>query len=818
MPRPAPADARVDALLARTTLDERAALVAGIDLWETPGIPRLGVPGLRLTDGPNGARGPRWTGLGAACFPCGSALGATWDPALVARVGVALGQEARTKGAHVLLAPTVNLHRHPLAGRNFECFGEDPHLSAVLAAAYVRGVQSTGVGTTVKHLVANDSEHERMTISSEVDERTLRELYLVPFEAALGVGGGWAVMAAYNRLGGTYCSEHPWLLGTLLHDEWGFDGVVVSDWFATHSTAAAANAGLGLEMPGPARWFGPRLADAVRAGHVAGETLERMARDMLVLTARTGALDGQGGGDAVAVDDPAHRALARESAAASFVLLRNHGLLPLDPSTLRSVAIVGPGADEAWIMGGGSASLTPHRAVTPLSGLEEALGPRGVEIRHARGPASHRVVPPVEGRRLAGGHAAISYFASLEPGDPPVLEETVTSLRHLWLGAWTDALDPTRYSARISGALVVDEDGAWTLGLTTVGACRVVLRGEVVLDAWETRPPGDSFFGFGSAELTATVPLRAAEPLPFTVEYSSGERAGIGGLTLGLAPPDPPDALDRAVAAARSADVAIVVVGTGPDWETEGRDRDTMDLPRNQAALVRAVAGANPRTIVCVNAGAPVTMDWVDEPAATMQCWLPGQEWGHALADVLVGVSEPGGRLPVTIPRRLEDTPAFASYPGKGGQVEYGEGLLMGYRGYDTRAVEPAFCFGHGSGYTSFDYGSLELDGRRARVEVTNRGARAGAEVVQCYVHDPEASVSRPEQELRAFTKVRLDPGETQTVTFELDDRALAFWGDGWVVEPGTFEVRVGRSSRDIRSRATITIPERAAGPLTVRE
>ncbi len=814
---------RIESILRDATLEEKAALVAGIDLWNTPGVARLHVPGLRVTDGPNGARGPRWTGQGALCVPCGSGLGATWDPELVERVGRALGEEARTKGAHVLLAPTVNLHRHPLAGRNFECYSEDPHLTARLAVGFIRGVQSNDVGVTVKHFAANDSEFERMTISSEVDERTLRELYLVPFEAAVREAGAWGVMSAYNRLNGTYCSEHHWLLTTVLREEWGFDGLVVSDWFGTHSTIAAATAGLELEMPGPPQWFGSKLTAAVTAGEVPEAVLDRMAHDVLEAGERTGALAGIGNDEARSVDQPAHRELAREVAAAGFVLLRNEAdLLPLDPSKLASIAVIGAGADQAWIMGGGSASLTPHYSVTPLEGLQEALG-GATSVRFARGPATNRTIPLIDGRRMVRTTpedlgVTLEYFATTDFTGPVVLTETLPSTRQIWMGHWTDAFDGSSYSARASAILEVEEDGEWTLGLTTVGPCRVCLDGDVVVDAWDDRPSGDSFFGFGSEEIRVAAPFRAGVQRALTIEYSSKGTSILGGFALGASPPERADAFDHALTTARDADVAVVIVGTGPDWESEGHDRESMDLPRDQAALVRGVGGVNPRTIVCVNAGAPVTMDWAGSVSSVLQCWLPGQEWGHALADVLTGAIEPGGRLPTTIPERLEDSPGFSDYPGADGRVAYSEGVFMGYRGYDSRGIAPRFCFGHGLTYTTFDYGEARVatdtdGGIEVTVELTNTGSRRGSEVVQCYIADGESTVDRPEQELRAFEKVTLDPGASRTVNFTLGDRCFAYWaGPGsseaaWIVEPGTFTVRVGASSRDIRSEATIDHP-----------
>jgi beta-glucosidase len=785
-------------------LERLTAAVAGRDLWNTPGLPDHGLAPLRVTDGPNGARGPRWTGVPSACFPCGTALGATWDPQLVERVGRAIGQEARTKGAHVLLAPTVNLHRHPLAGRNFECYSEDPTLTAMLAVGFVRGVQSEGVGVTVKHFVANDSEFERMTISSEVPEHVLRELYLVPFEAAVREGGAWGVMTAYNRLNGTYCSEHAWLLETVLRGEWGFDGFVISDWFGTHSTAPAAEAGLDLEMPGPPKWFGAPLADAVTNGTVERATVERMVERLKVLADRTGASDGVGGGEPGSVDDPAHRALIREAAAASFVLLKNDGAtLPLERSALTKVALIGTAADAKWIMGGGSASLDPLPIVTPRRGITEALG--DVEVAYARGPAATHTVPVLDDSALAD-RLTLELFASTDLSGEPVQRSTPRAARVLWLGDVHPEIAAGGFSARATGIVRTDDGGPWTFGLTATAPCRVILDGEILLDAWDEREPGTTFFGFGSKEIRADRDLAARTDHDLVVEFSCPRHVGVSGFELGAVPVISTSALDDAVATAAAADVAIVVVGTGPTLDCEGQDRPDMHLPGEQDAMVAAVAAAQPNTVVCVNAGSPVTMDWADAVPAILQCWLPGEEWGHALADVLFGDRAPGGRLPTTFPVRVEDAPSHATYPGADGTVEYADGLLMGYRGYDRAGTEPRFCFGHGLTYTTFEYGELTVDGRRVQVEVTNTGARDGEEVVQLYVRRVDAPADRPERELRRFAKVAVTAGATRTLTFELDDRCFSEWHDGgWSVPDASWEVHVGRSSRDLRVSGAIT-------------
>jgi beta-glucosidase len=810
---------RIEALSTSLTLDEKCQLVAGADLWHLPAIERLGIPALKVSDGPSGVRGERWTGRASALFPCGAALGATWDTALVERIGAALGAEAHDRGVHVVLAPTVNLQRTPIGGRNFECYSEDPHLSARLGVAFVNGVQATGVSACVKHFTANDTEFERMTISSEPDERTLRELCLVPFEAAVTEAGAWSVMAAYNRVYGTYCSENTMLLQEVLRGEWGFEGLVMSDWFGTHSTAAAANAGLDLEMPGAPQWFGPGLAAAVRAGEVSESTVDSKVRRVLALGERTGLFD-RPPQDEISVDRPEHRELARDAAVGAIVLLKsNPSILPLPPD-LRTLAVIGPNADTPALEGGGSAAVTTHPVVAPFEAIRDRAGD-GVEVVYERGCVSDRRTPPLEGRRLAERAMRVEYFAGTDWSGPAVFEETSTRGWFVWLGPWEPAVPPL-FSARVTATFVAEETGAYRFSLVSAGRSRLLVDGTIVVDNWEPTPGGsDSFFGLGSTEVSADVWFDGGSEHAVVVDYADGG-FGVGGLAIGCAPPRPDDLFERAVALAARADTVVMVVGTSAEWESEGHDRKRMELPGRQDELIASVAAVNPRTIVVVNAGSPVAMEWADDVAAVVQLWFPGEEGAPALAAVLFGDADPGGRLPLTIPRRIEDTPGFTSYPGERGTVLYGESIFGGYRWYDRRRIEPRFPFGHGLSYTTFGFGALELDrtelgpecALQLRIPVTNTGSRAGTEVVQCYVRDVAASVARPEQELRAFAKVALEPGQSASVIVDLDRRAFAFWdpgSHGWVVEPGDFEIRVGASSRDIRAVATVTVPDTPA-------
>jgi beta-glucosidase len=708
----------VEELVSAMTLDEKASMTAGVGWWHTAAVERLGIPGVKMTDGPNGARGSldvNYKSLTeSVCIPCGSALGATWDRQAVARASGVVARQAKQKAARVLLAPTANLQRHPLWGRNFECFSEDPFLTGKLAAAYIGGVQAEGVIATVKHLVCNETEHCRRTSSSEVDERTLRELYLLPFEIAVREAGVGAVMTSYNRLNGSYLADDGRILGSVLRGEWGFGGIVMTDWWALASTAEAAEAGLDVEMPGPGRAFGPALAEAVREGRVKEAWVDDKVRRILTVFDRAGAFDADADADERPTDDPADRAVARRTAAEAMVLLRNEGgLLPLDPAKIRRVALVGPGAESVAIMGGGSASVRPHYEVSLVEALGQRLG-AGVEV---------------------------------------VLE---------------------------LGCHLVDSPGA--------------------------APPE------AAAEAARTA---------------------------------------RAVEAAADADVAVVVVGTNAFWETEGSDRTSMDLPGSQLELVTEVVRANANTVVVVNAGAPVALPFAGSTPALLQCWFGGQELANALVDVLVGDAEPGGRLPVTIPERIEHAPAFGNFPGESSRVRYGEGQLVGYRWYQARHLPVRFPFGHGLSYTTVRLGPVKATtsklaaGGTLRIDVAaeNIGERAGSEVVQVYVAPPgggnqaPGARMRPVKALKGFEKVHLVPGEKTTVSIELNERCFAYYDvadtdwpgnvsrlqvydaereggahraqAGWYVDGGTYEVQVGRSCEDIFARLEIQVEGR---------
>lgn len=825
-------EARIEELVDQMTLEEQVSLLAGANFWETVPLPRLGIPAIRVSDGPNGARGGGSLigGVSAAAFPVGISLASTWNPALVQRVGHALAEEARSKGACTLLGPTTNIHRSPLNGRNFECYSEDPYLASRLVVGYITGLQERGVAATVKHFVANDSEYQRMTISSDLDDRTLREIYLPPFEAAVKEAKTWALMSSYNRVNGTYVNESIPLQVDILKKEWGFDGLVMSDWFALHSTVEPMNAGLDLEMPGPAMYRGQKLLAAINAGEVNREMVRDAVRRLLRLMGRVGAFENPELQPEQALDTPEHRAIIREAGAEGIVLLKNNGVLPIAAEALSQVAVIGPNAQTAQIMGGGSAQVNSHYRVTPFQSLRSELGEQ-IELSYEAGSTNHMMLPKIESQLLrtaADGQSGLkaSYYNSDDLSGAAVWQTIEKDSEKMWFGDIGPGIDPQHFSVRMQGVLIPDKSGNYQLSLVSAGLSRMFIDDQLVIDNWDKHQTGDAFFGTGSLETITNIELQAGQAYAIRVEYSRVKATMLGALRMGIFMPLSENAIEHAVALARQADVALVYVGTNGEWETEGYDRAGLSLPSDQDALVAAVAAANPRTVVVLQTGGPVSMPWLNDVAAVIQAWFPGQECGNAITDVLTGVVNPSGKLPQTFPLRVEDNPAFVNYPGENGHVAYGERIFVGYRYYEKKDIPVLFPFGYGLSYTSFAYSNARLSANSisphgtltVEVDVTNTGQRAGQEIVQLYIRDAKASVTRPEKELKGFAKLALQPGETKTASMSIDMRSLAYYDDlrfAWVAEAGDFEAVVGASSADIQARLPFTLGESVVLPLT---
>jgi beta-glucosidase len=801
----------------RLSLEQKVRLLTGADFWSLYPEPAAGLRALVVSDGPAGVRGQSWDERDtSANVPSPTALAATWDTGRVEAIGTLLAHEARRKGVDVLLAPTVNLHRTPYGGRHFECYSEDPLLTARIGAAYVRGLQRCGVGACVKHFVANDSETQRMSVDVRVDDRTLRELYLAPFEAIAREEGAWSVMASYNGVDGHTMTESP-LLRDILHAEWGYDGLVMSDWTATRSTEAAANAALDLAMPGPASMFGPwgdALLAAVSGGTVAEPLIDDKVLRILRLAARVGAL-------AEAPERPLEpygperiASELRGAAAASFVLARNDGLLPLERSRLGRVAVIGPNAEVARTLGGGSATVFPPYTVSPLDGLRAA----GLDVTYAPGVLGHLATPAARAPWLlrpdgSGTGAEVRLFA-------PSGELAGTEVRDGAAFRWRSGfgpLGPPESVARIEVRCLIRATGAGTyrLGVAGLGRQRLVVDGAEVFDVTLSIPEGADLGEILSTppERLATVELAEGQTVSVLLEHDvhSSPMASFGTMIqLKLEPAHGTDdeEIEAAVALAAASDVAVVVVGTTAQVESEGFDRKTLALPGRQDELVRRVAAANPRTVAVVNSGAPVLLPWAGDVAAVLLTWFGGQELGHALADVLLGDAEPGGRLPTTWPVTEEGLPSTQPVDGV---LTYDEGLFIGYRRFDRDGRQPLFPFGHGAGYTTWSYDSIAVPegatGAPVVVTVRNTGARRGREVVQLYASRPGSAVQRPVKWLAGFAVVDADPGARATAEILVPERALQHWTEsGWVLEPGTVLLAAGPSSASLPLTAEVGI------------
>jgi beta-glucosidase len=814
---------RVADLLGKLTVQEKILLLSGKDNSNTHPIERLGIPSITMTDGPHGVRASssetgRRVGP-TTCFPTGVSMAAAWNPDLIERVGRALGEEVHGMGCDILLGPCVNIVRSPLGGRNFESYSEDPYLAGRTAVAYVKGVQSQQAGVSVKHFACNNYETERYRASSNVDERTLREIYLPAFEVAVKEAQPWTVMCSYNRVNGVYASQNHHLLTEILKHEWGFEGFVVSDWGANHEVYESLKGGLDLEMPGPTHYFGRLLSQALYNWQIDISVIDKSVSRILRIILKSGRMNNVSTPKGV-VNTAEHQTLARKLAEEAITLLKNEGdLLPLVGNRLKSMAIIGPNAAEAVIEGGGSSHVDPPYRVTPLEALKAKMGGK-FDLEYEPGCDNFDEIPVVPASWLVlpdgtGSGMQVEFFNTSDLSGQP--ERLLVDPRPSFWKYMSSSQQPElQFSARWTGSLIVPEDERYIFKLVNTGNCRVFLNDELFFDG--------CFPADGNAESQEMVmetqkELQGGKPYSLRIEFvkNTGQEILTYRLQAALCRSKSDTRLKRAVELARKCEVALVFAGMPEGYESEGADRPDMDLPGGQDALIHAVAQVNPKTVVVLNTGSPVSMPWLDEVAAIVLAYYPGQENGNAVANVLLGKVNPSGKLPVTFPKRLQNNPAFLGTPYQGArQIHYGEGIFVGYRFYDEQDIEPMFPFGYGLSYTSFEYSSMTapiivIAGETVRIIATvkNTGRVAGKEIVQLYLFDKISSLPRPPKELKAFAKVSLQPGEEKTVTFELDERAMAFYDPHqkrWVAEPGEFEVLLGSSSRDIRARAIFTL------------
>ena len=808
--------------VAALSLVDKVRLLTGSHPFKLHALDGIGLRSVVLSDGPAGVRGISGDHTEtAASFPSPTALAATWDEDAATRLGAVFAREARRHGVDVVLAPVVNLQRTPVGGRHFECLSEDPLLTGRIAAALVSSLQAHGVGACVKHFVANDSETARTEYVATVDERALREVYLAPFELAVAEAGAWSVMAAYNGVDdGTESAtstEHRRLLTGVLKEEWGFDGVVVSDWLATRSTEASANAGLDLVMPGPGGPWEDALVAAVREGRVAEELIDDKVLRILRLAERVGALDGRGS-DVDTAAGPGTREVIRELAARSTVVLKDDGRrLPFAAEGVRSVALIGPNAVDAFTQGGGSAHVWPDLQVTPLDGLRAAL-PDGVGITVRRGGYARPHAPKLDIPARA---------TDPETGEPGVRVEildaggtVIDSRVHVDGNGWW-YVAPEAATARLTTLVSLKEPGEHWLGLGTVGAHRTRVDGtvtgesdvpagaEVLLDS-SVNSPADSGLVI-SVDEPRTVAVEAELQIVDAQAYGRFARAELRHRLPGLTVDEE---IEAAVEAARDADLTVLVVGTNSEVESEGWDRPNLDLPGRQDDLVRRVLAATDRVVVVVNAGAPVLLPWLADAGTVLWTWFPGQECGHALADVLFGRTEPAGRLPWTLPAAHADAPVPNAIPDGGHRIAYTEGVHIGHRGWLRSGAEPALPFGHGLGWTDWEYAEPAVEetgdgGVVVSVPVRNTGPRPGREVVQVYVEAEAADgPERPVRWLGGFAAATAEPGETAVARVRLAPRAFQIWdvdGRDWTTPAGRYRLRAGRSVTDLPVDAYVT-------------
>jgi len=812
----APLEARVNDLLSRMTQDEKLGFMTGTGFTTQP-LPRLGLPAMGMADAGEGVRGGAGSTQGPATqFPAGAIMASSWNPVLVGQIGKAIGEEALNKGTgvQVLLGPAVNIQRSPLGGRNSEYFSEDPFLAGRLAVGYIQGMQSTGCAACIKHFACNNEEVDRMSVNVNVSERALREIYLPAFESGVQEGHAWSVMASYNRVGGYYATANQYLLTDVLRKDWGWDGLVMSDWGAVHETAGVVSAGNDLEMPGGAYLTHDKVARALKSGRITQAEIDDSVRRILRTVIRVGLLDGPRTPDHSVVNSPQHQRLAYEAACSGMVLLKNAGgILPLDAAKIKSIAVIGPAAMAMQLGSAGSPSVTPFYTIQPLDGIKTRVG-SAVTVNYAAGQESG-VTVPASALASVGARSGLrgEYFANRNLDGQPSLVRSDSQLQFDWSKiAPALSVPRTNFSVRWTGMLTAPTTGRYMLSLTGDDGYRLFLDGKQLIDHW---------FEGGTSTQTVEVPLAAGHAYPLRIEYF--QAGGDASLRFSWMLPGASSFAD-ATEAAQKSDVAVVFVTTS-GTEGEGGDRPSLALPGSQDRLIQAVAAANPKTIVVLNNGTPVLMPWLRQVPGLVEAWFPGQEGGHAIASLLFGDINPSGKLPTTLAARREDYPDYGHFPGTDGQVTYAEGIYVGYRHFDKQKIAPLFPFGYGLSYTTFRYSHLRLSGPQmgpngtvtASVDVTNTGQREGAEVAELYVHDPAPRIDKPVRELKGFGKVDLLPGQTKTVTMTLRPRDLAYCdvpGKQWKADAGRYEIEVGASSRDIRQQAVLRLAATYTEPI----
>lgn len=792
-------DVRVEDLLKRMTLEEKIEMIGGTG-FETKAIERLGIPTLNMADGPLGVRWDNSTAL-----PSGILLGATWNPDIVTELGKVLAIETKARGRHVILAPCVNIARIPMGGRNFESFGEDPFLTSRIAVNYIKGVQKENVVATVKHFAANNQEHQRDFVNTIVDERTLNEIYFPAFKSAVEEANVLAVMCAYNKLNGPYCSENDYLLIDVLKNKWKFNGLVMSDWGAVHNSLPVFNSGLDLEMPDGKYLNTDSLFQKIESGELSESKLDDKVRRILRVMFTIGLFDDYQY-DKSKVNTDEHKQIALDITKDGIVLLKNeNSILPLDLNKIKSIAVVGPNSKVAVTGGGGSSMVVPFTSVSPLEALQNKIGDK-VKINFAQGMIIDGETNPIETKYLftdkdekVNGLKA-EYFTNMNLEGEPAKIVVDNQINFTWndKGPFED-FQKDNFSVRWTGYVKPEKSETFTFDVGSDDGVRLYIDDQLVIDDWTDHAYLTNSF---------TKDFKAGQFYKIKLEYY--ENGGGAIVKFGWRKPNDELIVD-AINAAKNSDVAIIFAGTNANYESEGFDRKDLILPNEQDNFIKRIAELNPNTIVVLTTGSPVLLnDWINKVDGLIEAWFAGEQAGNAIAEILLGETNPSGKLPMTFPMKWEDCSAFNTYKKEDGTTRYEDGIFVGYRHFEKNNIKPLFPFGFGLSYTTFKYDDLKLSSKQIAkndkliitLNVKNTGSVKGSEVVQFYVKDVQSSIDRPVKELKGFNKVSLNPGEEKNVEFTIDQKALSFFDPklkDWNTESGEFEILIGSSSQDIK-------------------
>ncbi|MBK6913171.1 MAG: glycoside hydrolase family 3 C-terminal domain-containing protein [Ignavibacteriales bacterium] len=797
---------RVEDLLKRMTLEEKIEMLGGTG-FETKAIKRLNIPPLNMSDGPLGVRWDNSTAL-----PSGILLGATWNPDIVTEFGKVLATETKAKGRNVILAPCVNIARIPMGGRNFESFGEDPFLTSRIAVNYIKGVQKENVVATVKHFAANNQEHQRDFVNTIVDERTLNEIYFPAFKSAVEEANVLAVMCAYNKLNGPYCSENDFLLVDVLKNKWKFNGLVMSDWGAVHTSLPVFNGGLDLEMPEGKYLNKETLLDKLKSGELSVSKLDDKVRRILRVMFTIGLFDDYKF-DSTKVNTDEHKQVALNIAKEGIVLLKNdNSILPLDLNKIKSIAVIGPNSKVAVTGGGGSSMVVPFKSVSPLEALQNKIGSK-VKINFAQGSMINGDTNPIDPKFLfteknqKENGLKGEYFTNMNLEGEPVKVIVDNQINFMWNdeGPFED-FQKDNFSVRWTGYVKPEKSGAITFDVGSDDGVRLYIDDELVINDWNDH-----------AYLTNSYNKKLVAGNLYKIKLEYYENGGGAIVKFGWRKPND-QLITDAITTAKNSDIVIIFAGTNANYESEGFDRKDLVLPNEQDDLIRGVADVNPNTIVVLTTGSPVLMDkWLDNVDGLIEAWFAGEQSGNAIAEVLLGETNPSGKLPLTFPKRWEDCSAYDTYKKLDSTTVYEDGIYVGYRHFEKNNIKPLFPFGFGLSYTTFKYNDLKLSSKEitknnkltVTLKVENTGNVKGSEVVQLYVKDVQSSVDRPVKELKSFKKVSLNPGEEKTVEMIIDKSALSFFDPktkGWTAENGEFEILIGSSSQDIKLREKFSL------------